>query len=481
MTTPPPPTTHTPNLDHTHNPAARSWVDSANDPASLFPIQNLPLCVFSTDADDTLRTATRIGDSLVDLLALHDQGVFDDLLAKFDADNPVLEELLARGVEGDLRYLCELTPPERRALRHALFALLSNDPAHATPTLRDDADLRARALVPVADARFDLPHAIGDYTDFYASIHHATTVGTMFRPDNPLLPNYTHVPIGYHGRASSIVPSGTPITRPNGQTKADDAPAPVFGPSKLLDFELEVGAFIAQENELGRPIPIATARDHIFGFVLVNDWSARDLQKWEYQPLGPFLAKNFATSISPYIITTEALEPFRIAPEPRDPIHPQPLPYLADPADQALGAFDITLDVLLDTKAMRDQGLPPHTIARSNLKHLFWTFAQLLTHHASNGCNLKPGDLIASGTVSGPSPDSRGCLLELTWAGLDPTTNKPRPRAPIQLPSGETRTFLQDHDRVILRAHAARSQALPSARAIGFGDCEGLILPAHHA
>lgn len=465
-------TSHQPALDHTHNPAARSWVESANDPASHFPIQNLPFCAFSTFNDQWHRTGVRIGDSIVDLYHLFDHGVFANLIASFGPDSAVAERI-GYGLHGDLRFLCNLPPAQRRSLRHAIFEILSADATGPAAALRDDVKLREQALIPVADCTFHLPHTIHDYTDFYASIHHATTVGTMFRPDNPLLPNYKWIPIGYHGRASSIVPTTTPITRPNGQTMADGAAAPVFGPCKLLDYELEVGIFVAQGNDLGKPIPIANAHEHIFGFVLVNDWSARDLQKWEYQPLGPFLAKNFATTISPYVITAEAMEPFRAAAFARPQGDPAPLPYLADPRDQALGAFSITLEVAIQSAAMREKNIAPHTISRGSFRDMYWTFAQILTHHASNGCNMQPGDLLASGTISGTAADARGCLLELTWVGNDPA-GKPLPRKPLQLPTGETRIFLVDGDRVILRGVCAKD----GVRTIGFGECEGTILPA---
>lgn len=463
-------TSHQPALDHTHNPAARSWVEFANDPASHFPIQNLPFCVFDCGPEDAPRVGTRIGDVILDLSAITDLEDFESLAI----DEMVRDEIAWAFDTGDLTHLLELSPADRRALRHLIFSLLSDAP-NASGRIRLDSDLRATALIPVHAATFHLPHTIHDYTDFYASIHHATTVGTMFRPDNPLLPNYKWIPIGYHGRASSIVPTTTPITRPNGQTMADGAAAPAFGPCKLLDYELEVGIFVAQGNELGKPIPIASAHEHIFGFVLVNDWSARDLQKWEYQPLGPFLAKNFATTISPYVITAEAMEPFRAAAFARPQGDPAPLPYLADPRDQALGAFSITLEVAIQSAAMREKNIAPHTISRGSFRDMYWTFAQILTHHASNGCNMQPGDLLASGTISGTSPDSRGCLLELTWDGNDPATGKPRPRKPLQLPNGETRTFLMDGDRVILRGVCSAD----NARTIGFGECEGTILPAY--
>lgn len=300
----------------------------------------------------------------------------------------------------------------------------------------------------ISHAEMLLPFAIGDYTDFYASIHHATNVGSMFRPDNPLLPNYKWVPIGYHGRSSSIVVSGTPVKRPQGQTKTDAMPAPAFGKSKSLDYEMELGAFIGAGNDLGTPIPVDQALDHVFGFCLVNDWSARDIQAWEYQPLGPFLAKNFATSISPWIVTLDALEPFRV-----DAVPHETLPHLQDQV-----AFDITVEVWLRTAKMDE----PVRLSRGNYRDMYWTVAQLVAHHASNGCNLRPGDLLASGTISGPSKDARGCLLELTWRGAEPIT----------LPNGETRKFLEDGDEVILRAHCER-EGLPR---IGFGECRGVVI-----
>ena len=305
---------------------------------------------------------------------------------------------------------------------------------------------------------------MGDYTDFYASIHHATNVGSMFRPDNPLLPNYKHVPIGYHGRASSIVPSGTPVRRPHGQLKDAAAEAPVFAPAKLLDYELEVGCFVGPGNALGRPIPIDRAEEHIFGLCLVNDWSARDIQTWEYQPLGPFLAKNFATTMSPWVVTLEALEPFRAPAYQRPPGDPRPLPYLASADDEAHGGFDLTLEVWLRTRAMRAAGAEAVRLTSGRFADMYWTLAQMLTHHTSNGCNLAPGDLIASGTVSGTTKESRGSLLELSWRGAEP----------IELPGGESRKFLQDGDEVIMRGFCER----PGTRRIGFGECRGEVLAA---
>lgn len=328
------------------------------------------------------------------------------------------------------------------------------------------------SLVERKDVTLHLPAPIRNYTDFYASIHHASTVGAMFRPDNPLLPNYKHVPIGYHGRASSIVASGTPVRRPNGQqAPPDDAPAqgPTFGPCKLLDHELEVGCIIASGNTMGDALNISKAHENILGLCLVNDWSARDVQKWEYQPLGPFLAKNFATSVSPFIVTPEALAPFRCAGSPRSAGDPAPLAYLRDENDLAAGGFDIVLEVTLQSAKMQSQNMAPIILSRGRgFKDMFWTFAQMLTHHASNGCNLVPGDLLASGTVSGATADSRGCMLELTWGGPG------KPRNPVTLPTGETRVFLADGDTVTIKGWCERD----GYRRIGLGECTGTILPA---
>ncbi|HXV14155.1 MAG TPA: fumarylacetoacetase, partial [Candidatus Krumholzibacteria bacterium] len=329
-----------------------------------------------------------------------------------------------------------------------------------SPALRENAAAAGELLVQRDDAELLMPVAIGDYTDFYASIYHATNVGMMFRPDTPLLPNYKHLPVGYHGRASSIVVSGTPIKRPRGQTKADDAAAPSFGPTTMLDYELEMGAFIGGGNALGEPIAIQDARRSLFGLCLVNDWSARDVQRWEYQPLGPFLAKNFGTTISPWVVTMDALAPFRVAPYRRDPGDPAPLPYLLDEEDQAVGGLDIVVEAWLESARMRDDGFEAVRVSRGNMKDLYWTLAQMVAHHTSNGCNLKPGDLIATGTISGQEKESRGCLIERTWRGSEP----------LILPTDETRTFLQDGDTVILRAFCERDGVR-----IGFGECRGNI------
>jgi fumarylacetoacetase len=438
-------------IDATHDPALQSWVESANDAATDFPIQNLPFGVFRRLGDSgPPRVGVAIGDKIVDVVACLDAGWISANAAPAAGAcrAPRLNELMSLGHEASTQ------------LRRELSELLRAGAPRSTAA-------RAAAhhiLVDVASCELLLPAAIGDYTDFYASIHHATNVGSMFRPDNPLLPNYKWVPIGYHGRASSIVPSGVGVQRPWGQTRDAAEGAPTFAPSRRVDYELEIGAFIGAGNAMGLPIPIERAHEHIFGLCLVNDWSARDVQAWEYQPLGPFLAKNFGTTISPWVVTLAALEPFRTTVSPRAGDDPQPLPYLASPQDQKSGAFDITLEVLLSTRKMRDAGAPPWRVSSGSFTDMYWTLAQLVTHHASNGCNLRPGDLLASGTVSGKTKESRGCLLERTWRGSEP----------LELPTGETRAFLQDGDEVTLRGFCDR----PGARRIGFGSCIGQVLPA---
>ncbi len=429
-------------MDHTHSPSLRSWVESAEGHAD-FPIQNLPLGVFRRrGADEAARVGIAIGDMILDLAACHMARRFTGLAATAAGacDGPTLNPLMALG------------PGPRAELRRQVSELLAAGSASRDPGL----------LVSQAEAELLLPAAIGDYTDFYASVHHATNVGSMFRPDNPLLPNYKWVPIGYHGRASSIVPSGTPVRRPSGQSRAPDAATPSFGPSRSLDYEMELGFFVAAGNGLGEPVPIARAEERIFGFCLVNDWSARDLQAWEYQPLGPFLAKNFATTISPWIVTLEALEPFRASGPPRPPGDPAPLPYLDSRKNADAGAVAVTVEVHLSSARMREAGLAPVRLSRGSAEDLYWTPAQLLAHHTSNGCNLQPGDLLATGTISGPTKESRGCMLELTWRGAEP----------LALPTGETRKFLEDGDEVIMRGQCEREGAV----GIGFGECRGLIL-----
>ncbi len=404
-------------LDHTHDENATSWIESANLPDTPFPVQHLPL------GRSMGKALVAIGDQVVDLSSIAREKTL-----------PVADLS-----QGSLLGLAD--PKARRELRHWLFEQLTSSSSWLAE--------HRRFLQPLAGLQLALPFAVGDYTDFYASIHHATRVGSMFRPDNPLLPNYTWVPIGYHGRASSLVVSGTPVPRPSGQLKADDAPAPSFGPCKMLDYELELGCWVGRGNALGESIELARVRDHWIGVSLLNDWSARDIQKWEYQPLGPFLAKSFATTVSPWITTQEALAPFFC---PAAPHSPPALDYLNGEVD---GALDLQLEVEL-------QG---QVVSRSNSKDLFWTLGQMLTHHASNGCPMRGGDLIASGTISGEAPESAGCLLELTWVGPG------QPRRPVALADGSTRTFLQNGDEVVLRGWARR----PGYRSLGLGECRGTI------
>lgn len=430
--------------NETHDPKLRSWVESANDPAGDFPIQNLPFGIFSRgESREAPRIGVAIGDQILDLSTVCRAGLFGMGRAAAACSARTLNALMSLG------------PDAASFVRAKISAVLS----HGSP----ERAAIEKALVPMADCEMYVPAYIDDYTDFYASAHHATNVGSMFRPDNPLLPNYKWVPIGYHGRSSSIVVSGTSLRRPNGQTREGDAP-PQFGPSKRLDYEMEVGFFIGQGNDLGEPIPIDEARDHIFGLCLVNDWSARDIQTWEYQPLGPFLAKNFGTTVSPWVVTSEALLPFRSPAAERAEGDPQPLPYLDSNREREEGGIDLNVEVWLSTAKMRREGVAPLRLTRGNLREMYWTAGQMVAHHTSNGCNLRPGDLIASGTVSGPEKDSRGCMLELTWRGTEP----------VELPGGETRRFLEDGDEVIMRGYCERD----GAARIGFGECRGLIEPA---
>ncbi len=432
-------------IDGTHDPKLRSWVASA-DGHPNFPIQNLPLGVFSPPGGGTPRAGAAIGDMVLDLSAAYAAGLLSGETARA-AD-------AASG--GTLNALFALGAGPRRALRARLSELLAeggSDRAKVEPCLH-----------AAKDCALHLPARIGDYTDFYVGIHHATNVGKLFRPDNPLLPNYKWVPIGYHGRASSVVPSGTPIRRPNGQRKRADEAEPSFGPCRNLDYELELGVWIGSGNTLGEPIPVGRAAEHIAGYCLLNDWSARDIQAWEYQPLGPFLAKSFGSTVSPWVVTPEALAPFRAAQPPRPEGDPAPLPYLWDEADQAEGAIALELEALLLTPGLKAKGLPPHRLALSDARHLYWTPAQMVAHHACNGCNLAPGDLLGSGTVSAPGEEGFGSLLEATQ-GV---------RRPLRLASGEERRFLEDGDEVLLRARARR-QGFAS---IGFGECRGAVLPA---
>ena len=346
----------------------------------------------------------------------------------------------------------------RRELRHRLAEILAEGAADGTESAARG------ALVDPADVDMQLPARIGDYTDFYCSIHHATNVGSMLRPEDPLFPNFKHLPIGYHGRASSVVASETPVRRPRGQRLAPGAETPEFGPSRLLDYEMEVGAFVGPGNSLGDPIPIERAGDHLVGLCLVNDWSARDVQVWEYKPLGPFLGKSFATTVSPWVVTAEALAPFHCPAPPRPDGDPEPLPYLQSDANASSGGIDVTVEVWLRSERMRAGGVEAVRLSQGSLRDLYWTFGQMIAHHTSNGCNLHPGDLIASGTVSGADRDARGCLLELTWRGSEP----------IDLPGGEQRLFLEDGDEVTLRGFCERD----GRARIGFGECRGRVVPA---
>lgn len=448
-------------INETHDPNLKSWVESANDPNTDFPIQNLPFGQFrSIDADRGDFIGVPIGDQILDLRGCARDRLFDLELLLADVqsggywrDTEQLEDELG---------ILDLLVVEPREVWNALRR-------HLIELLREEANelqqVAARRNLLSSDNCFPgMPLMIGDYTDFYCSIFHATNVGSMFRPDNPLLPNYKYVPIGYHGRASSIVISGTEIKRPYGQNRSDAEMPPVFIPSKNLDYEMELGFFVGQGNELGQPIPIKDAERHIFGLCLVNDWSARDIQAWEYQPLGPFLAKNFATTISPFVVTMEALAPFRVPAFEREAGDPQPLDYLRDERNQMFGGLDIKLEVYIQTEKMRNEKIEPHLLSRSNTKDLYWTIGQMLTHHASNGCNLQTGDLIATGTISGKEKSERGSMLELSWRGTEP----------IELPSGEQRRFLEDGDEIIMKGFCERE----GFRRIGFGECRGRILPA---
>jgi fumarylacetoacetase len=430
--------------DATHDPGRRSWVASAGRHPD-FPIQNLPLGIFSPPGGAP-RAGIAIGDEILDLAGAAAAGLLaaEAGRAAVAASAPALNGLLALGAG------------PRRALRARLFELL----IEGAPEQAEVAPLLYRA----ADCAMHLPVTIGDYTDFYAGIHHATNVGRLFRPDNPLLPNYKWLPIGYHGRASTVQPSGTPVRRPSGQRKRPDEPAPSFGPCRNLDYELELGIWIGPGNEPGSPIPIGHAAAHVAGYCLLNDWSARDLQSWEYQPLGPFLAKSFATTVSPWIVTPEALAPFRTAQPARPDGDPAPLDYLLDEADQEAGALDIELEVLLLTQRMRAGRREPHRLSVGSTRDLYWTVAQMVAHHTSNGCSLRPGDLFGSGTISAPTQGGYGSLLEITRGG----------REPVALPDGEMRTFLEDGDEIVLRARARREGAAP----IGFGECRAVVLPS---
>lgn len=424
---------------------ARSWVEHANGHRD-FPLQNLPLGIFSRPGE-ARRAGVAIGEAILDLPAVLDAGLFDGQarVAAEAASSDSLNDLFALG------------SGPRVALRERLTALLGEHSEHQA-TLRP-------LLYPAQECEMHLPARVGDYTDFYVGIQHATNVGKLFRPDNPLLPNYKYVPIGYHGRASTLRPSGVEVRRPKGQTLPAGESSPRFGPCARLDYELELGVWIGQGNAMGEAIDIARAGEHVAGLCLLNDWSARDIQAWEYQPLGPFLSKSFITSLSPWVVTAEALAPFRCAQPPRPEGDPQPLAYLFDADDQAQGAFDIELEVLLLTQRMREQGQAPERLALSNSLSMYWTVAQLVAHHSVNGCQLQPGDLFGSGTLSGAGQGAYGSLLEITEGG----------KQPVRLGNGEQRTFLEDGDEIILRGRCVRE----GVASIGFGECRGRVVPAN--
>ncbi|KOF54059.1 MULTISPECIES: fumarylacetoacetase [unclassified Achromobacter] len=434
------------SINETHDPSLKSWVASANTGTSDFPVQNLPYGVFRrAGSQEAFRPGVAIGDQILDLAALAARKPFDGRAG----------EALAACAGDSLNALMALGQAHWSALRLAL-----------SRALREGAALRAEIeplLVAQADAEYTAPARIGDYTDFYISVHHATAVGRQFRPDNPLLPNYKWVPIGYHGRASSVGVNQR-FPRPVGQTRpAAEGETPQFGPCARLDYELELGIFVGAGNAQGERIPLAQADSHVFGLCILNDWSARDIQAWEYQPLGPFLSKNFASTISPWIVTMEALEPFRTQWK-RDAADPQPLPYLASEANRERGAYDVQMEVLITTEKSRAAKQPPARLSRSNFRDAYWNVAQLIAHHTVNGCNLQPGDLLGTGTLSGPQPSEAGSLLELSQGG----------KSPVELPWGETRAFLQDGDQIIIRAECVKA-GYPR---IGFGESSGTVLPA---
>jgi fumarylacetoacetase len=429
-------------LNETHEPSLKSWVDSANGVATDFPIQNLPFASFrSAGSNESFRGGVAIGDQILDLEAVADAGIFDGLA----------QEAVAMCVLEDLNEFMSMGKEAWSALRLALSRALREGSPHQ--------DQLEYTLIAQADAEYKLPCRITDYTDFYTSVHHASAVGALFRPDNPLLPNYKWVPIGYHGRASSIGVSGQSFPRPCGQTKAPDADTPSFGPAKRLDYEVEMGIYIGKGNALGDAVDIEQAEDHVFGLCLFNDWSARDIQAWEYQPLGPFLAKNFASTVSPWIVTTEALAPFR-GHFTRDSEDPQPLPYLTSAQNTEAGSFDVALDCLIQTSTSDVE----NHLSTSNFKYSYWTVAQMVTHHTVNGCNLQAGDLLGTGTQSGPEANEAGSLLELTHGG----------KQAITLSNGETRTFIEDGDTVIMRGYCQRE----GAKRIGFGEVISTVTPS---
>jgi fumarylacetoacetase len=435
------------SLNDTHNPALRSFVDSANSTTTDFPIQNLPFGVIRrANSKEEFRGGVAIGDQVLDLAALAKLNLLSGAAAQAAqaCAKPTLYRYMAMGEAA------------WSALRGGISKFLSEDSAH-------EGMIRG-CLVPQVDIEMAMPARVGDYTDFYASVHHAANVGKLFRPDQPLLPNYKWVPIAYHGRSSSIGISGQQLHRPIGQVCGTGQTVPVVQPSKRLDYELEMAMFIGSGNAQGKRIAIDDAEQHIFGMCLLNDWSARDLQAWEYQPLGPFLAKNFGSTISPWIVSMEALAPYRM-PFARDAADPQPLPYLTSHENNTSGSINITLEVLIETTKMRADMLLPQRVSVSNFAEAaYWTPAQMVAHHTINGCNLQPADLLGSGTMSGPTPEEMGSLLELTEGG----------KKAITLSNGETRTFIEDGDTIIMRAYCERE----GAARIGFGECRGTLLPA---
>ncbi|QKS80948.1 fumarylacetoacetase [Pseudomonas bijieensis] len=425
-----------------------SWVASANGHPD-FSLANLPYGVFSLQGGER-RSGVAIGDEIYDLQVALDAGLFEGLALT----------AASAAIGGELNSFFALPREVRLALRERLIELLVEG-SEETPAQQKICD---RLLVAAAQCTLHVPARIQDYTDFYVGIHHAENVGKLFRPDNPLMPNYKYVPIGYHGRASTIVASGKPFVRPSGQIKLPDSDEPIHAPSRRLDYELEVGLWVGPGNVLGEPVDIANAREHIAGFCLLNDWSARDIQAWEYQPLGPFLSKSFASTISPWVVTPEALEPFRCAQPARPEGDPTPLPYLLDAEDQSTGAFDIALEVYILTPTMREKGVAPVRLSLSNTRNMYWTFAQMVAHHTVNGCQLNPGDLFGTGTLSGPDRNSMGSLLEMSEGG----------KHPVELPTGEMRTFLEDGDEIIIKARCSRD----GFGSIGFGECRAVVLPA---
>ena len=441
------------NVNETHDQNLKSWVESANAPDTDFPIQNLPFCTFRRkNTQEFVRIGIAIGDQIFDIQQGYRRMLFKESF---------------RGIPFLANYQTSLQDVQKfpfvlddiSSFRKRCVEIFSDSADDLTRTIASE------CFVPIVDTEYFPAFEVGDYTDFYCSIYHAMNVGRLFRPDNPLLPNYKWIPIGYHGRASSIVVSGEDVVRPKGQNHSKEDEPPIYIPSKALDYEMEVGFFVGKGNDLGETIDIDRAEEHIFGLCLVNDWSARDIQGWEYQPLGPFLGKSFATTVSPFIVTMEALAPFRVPAFERDAGDPQPLDYLASEENEKLGGLDIKLEVYIQTEKMREQNIEPHLLSRSNLKDLYWTIGQMLTHHASNGCNLQTGDLMATGTVSGKEDSERGCLLEITKRGAEP----------VELPSGETRKFLEDGDEIIMKGFCERT----GFRRIGFGTCRGRVVPAN--